>query len=207
MILIVNNYLKPGADYLGYHTLKDTFSTVLKEQFDTESVIVHFSEIDSLYLEKHPEITGVILSGSGDDWTTQYLDVYEGEWEMIRTAHVPILGVCAGHQLIALAFGGRIDRCPYGQEERGMIAVERLAADPLLEGLSPECVMSFYHMMEVSQLPAEFKNLGKTRKCKCQILAHHEKPIYGVQFHPELFTPEYTDGLQLLGNFIEMCKT
>lgn len=87
-----------------------------------------------------------------------------------------------------------------------MIAVERLAADPLLEGLSPECVMSFYHMMEVSQLPAEFKNLGKTRKCQCQILAHHEKPIYGVQFHPELFTPEHTDGLQLLGNFIELCK-
>ena len=121
--------------------------------------------------------------------------------EVIRAARVPVLGVCLGHQSIGVAFGGRVVRAPgpvHGKE-----APIRHVGQGLFERLTQGFQAARYHslVVEARTLPAELEATAWSRDGLIMALRHRERPVVGVQFHPEsVLTPE---GPALVRNFLD----
>ncbi len=114
---------------------------------------------------------------------------------------LPILGICLGHQLMALAYGGEVRTGRYGGFAR--VDVEVLDEDDILKGMAPALKVWASHQDEVSRLPPGFKLLARSGICEIEAMRHETKPLYGVQWHPEVSHTE--KGTSLLKNFLEVC--
>ena len=124
--------------------------------------------------------------------------------ETIRLAEergVPLLGVCLGHQAIAAAHGGVVERAP--APRHGKISRVEHAGRGLFAGMPNPFDAGRYHSLVVREagLPDELEVTARSEDGLVMGVAHRSKPIYGVQFHPEsVLTP---DGEKLLRNFLE----
>jgi len=119
--------------------------------------------------------------------------------DVIRRARVPVLGVCLGHQGIALEFGGTVSRVLPAHGEVAM--VEHDGVDPLFCGLPGTFDAVRYHSLAVDEpLPPKLRKIAWTADGTVMALRHVSRPIWGVQFHPESILTEY--GGELLGNFL-----
>ena len=114
----------------------------------------------------------------------------------------PVLGICYGMQLLALALGGRVD--PAARREYGHADVVIVAEDaPLLADLPEEMSVWMSHGDHVVDLPPTFAPLAIT-PTSVAAMGDVARGIYGVQFHPEVqHTPQ---GHDLLRNFaLDIC--
>jgi para-aminobenzoate synthetase len=119
--------------------------------------------------------------------------------EVIRRAMVPVLGVCLGHQGIALEFGGTVSRVEPAHGE--VAAIEHDGVDELFQGIPRTFDVVRYHSLAVDDpLPAELRKIAWTADGTVMGLRHVSRPLWGVQFHPESILSEY--GGELLGNFL-----
>lgn len=118
---------------------------------------------------------------------------------------LPILGVCLGHQMIGLHFGGEVVAAPelvHGKATRVFHdnrTIYRGLTDPFSAGR--------YHSLIVAErgLPPELEISARTTDGEIMGLRHRTLPIEGVQFHPEsILTPE---GERLLANFVSLTKS
>ena len=158
----------------------------------------------------HP--SHIILSGQSHPWDRYSPEKLAGVVEVIRKASQPTLGVCGGHQQIALAFGAPVDlmgRLEPGEgyegakRERGFFPVETTGGG-LFKGLPPQITVWHSHFDEVKELPRGFQATASNENCAIQAMQHTERPLFGVQFHPELFNEDHPDGRQVIENFLEM---
>ena len=78
-----------------------------------------------------------------------------------------------------------------------------LEKSKLFKGLKKEEKFKFIHEDYVDEVPKSFKVLFKTSNGMVQAIKHNDKPIYGVQFHPEI---SGINGKIVLDNFISLCK-
>ncbi|MDE0679059.1 MAG: aminodeoxychorismate/anthranilate synthase component II [Gammaproteobacteria bacterium] len=113
---------------------------------------------------------------------------------------VPLLGVCLGHQAIGQAFGGRIVRAP--KLMHGKLSAIRHEGDGLFDGLPQGFEATRYHSLVVEResLPETLQVNAETEQGVIMGLAHRERPVFGVQFHPESIASEH--GHALLANFL-----
>ena len=118
---------------------------------------------------------------------------------------IPTLGVCLGHQAIAVAFGGRWIHAP--ELVHGKTSPIRHDGKGVFAGLPDPFEAARYHSLVVDAqafpdcLEATAWSEARTGERLVMGLRHRSLPIEGVQFHPESYmTP---DGKRLLGNFIE----
>lgn len=209
-LLIINNE-KP-TDGLGWiPVIKEA---ILKIE-EVEFIIINHSEITSEKLnEINPDLiylTGRVKATSG--WTIdEILEDYSAELEMLRNIEIPTLGVCAGHQLIGIAHGsdfGKIVETADGEEdirELGFQEIELIKSSPLFNKLDNKFVCYQYHRDEVKVVPNGFELLASNKMCKIQAMKHKERNLYGVQFHPEQYNKENTDGKTILSNFLDMAN-
>ena len=125
-------------------------------------------------------------------------------WELqagtYREIELPILGICLGHQLIAETFGGAVGKGASGGYAH--VTVEIIEPDDIL-GMGPTINAWASHADEVSRLPNNFKKLARSAICEIEAMEHPSKPIYGVQWHPEVAHTEA--GNTLLLNFLKIC--
>ena len=99
-------------------------------------------------------------------------------------AKVPVLGICFGHQMLAQALGGRVDRNPLGREI-GTVELERIDADPLLDGEAEPYWVNMTHVDTVVDLPPGARVLARTALDRHAAIRFGEL-VWGVQFHPEI---------------------
>lgn len=115
---------------------------------------------------------------------------------------IPLLGVCLGHQAIAMALGGRVVRAP--EPVHGRTSLVWHAGTPLFAGLASPFHATRYHslLVERDTLPAELVPTAQTADGLIMALEHSAWPVYGVQFHPESILTE--GGHRLLANFLRL---
>jgi len=122
--------------------------------------------------------------------------------EIIAKINIPCLCICAAHQLLALVYGGEVGPAVY--PEFGPVEIEVIDENEILKGLKPSFIAWSSHNDEVKKLPNEFKLLAKSKKCLIQAVKHESKPIFGVQFHPEVY--HTVNGKKIFENFLGIIK-
>jgi len=110
----------------------------------------------------------------------------------------PILGLCYGHQLIAQMVGGKVE--PAEQREYGIAYVVIDKPAGVLKGLSEKEKVWMSHGDTVYSLPKEYESLAHTENCPVAAFRHKKRPIYGLQWHPEVVHTE--NGDKMLRNFL-----
>lgn len=194
---------------------------------------VHFADLAKQDLDASA-VDFVILSPQGTPWHKYCGELgrkLESAKELVKDVvlqgKMPVLGICGGHQFLALAFGGWVDfidpnfigSCPdrYPKDatsERGEVVVQILKEDRIFAGLAEKCdrfTVNENHYEEVKVVPEPFVNLAKSAVSEAQLMGIPQKPVYGVAFHPERCPDRGSgaatgvcDGRQILANFLKM---
>jgi GMP synthase (glutamine-hydrolysing) len=117
---------------------------------------------------------------------------------------VPVLGICYGMQITCHTLGGRI--LPAHSREFGRAPCTQVAGStsPLFRGIPQTFTAWMSHGDQVEMLAGDFNSIASTSTCPNAAVQHQSRPIYGIQFHPEVTHTEL--GGQLLANFVrEIC--
>ncbi len=123
--------------------------------------------------------------------------------EIVRESTVPLLGVCLGHQAIAVAFGGEVSHSPSGPLHGKTTEIYHNGSG-IYKGLPNPLVGGRYHSLAITKLPNELETTARTREGIIMGVKHRQKPIFGLQFHPEsVLTPQ---GLRIVENFLTFAK-
>lgn len=189
---------------------------------ELRAALVRLCAGDEILTEPYPAVSlnriaslqpsHIILSGQSHPWDNYSPESLAGVFEVITKTSLPVLGVCGGHQQLALAFGapiGLMARLEPGEgytgakRERGYFPVQT-TREGIFKDLPAEITVWHSHFDEVKALPAGFKVTASNETCPIQALAHESKPLFGVQFHPELFDEAHPEGRKILENFLKM---
>ncbi|WFB11953.1 aminodeoxychorismate synthase component I [Streptomyces sp. LX-29] len=121
---------------------------------------------------------------------------------VISASALPLLGVCLGHQGLCHVFGGTVDRAP--EVRHGRVSPVVHDGSGLFAGLPSPFEAVRYHSLAVDGLPAELTAAAWTPDGVLMGVAHRDKPLWGVQFHPESIGTAH--GHQLIRNFRELTR-
>ena len=186
MFLLIDNY--DSFTYNLWHYLGELGAEVVVKRNDALSVD------DALALKPQ----GIVISpGPSDpDHAGICLDLVR------RAGNVPLLGVCLGHQAIGQAFGGRVVRAPVPMH--GKVSSIGHNGSGVFAGLPDPFVATRYHSLIVDRagLPPSLSVTAETADGIIMGLAHRERPVHGVQFHPESIASQ--GGHDLLRNFLRL---
>jgi GMP synthase (glutamine-hydrolysing) len=144
---------------------------------------------------------GIILSGGPDSVTNSYTPRIP---QIVFDLEIPILGICYGMQTLAEQMGGQVisaDHKEFGHSEL------QITKDCILfDGLEKSLNVWMSHGDQVQDLPDDFELVASTATAPIAVMQHESKPIYALQFHPEVTHTE--DGQNVLNNYLfKVCKT
>ena len=116
--------------------------------------------------------------------------------------HIPLLGVCLGHQAIAAALGGRVARAREPMHGRASLIYHD--GQSLFAGLPNPISGCRYHSLEVEEqsLPRTLEVTARTADGTIMAIAHRDRPVVGIQFHPESILSDA--GFLLLARFLAL---
>ena len=138
---------------------------------------------------------GVILSGGP---SSVYAEGAPRCDPAIFEMGIPILGICYGMQIACLQMGGDVQSTE--SREYGRVRARITRPDRLLAGLPDEISVWMSHGDIVTDAGEQFVGIAGTPNCPVAAVKHRERPVYGVQFHPEVtHTPR---GGQIIRNFV-----
>ena len=185
-VLVVDNY--------------DSFVYNLVQYLGQLGVTCEVRRNDAVRAEEGLEFDGVLLSpGPGHpDEAGVCLD-------MVRTVagRVPLLGVCLGHQAVAVAYGGTVTRAP--ELLHGKTSQVHHRGEGVLAGLPDPFTATRYHSLAVNRedLPDALQVTALSESGVVMALRHRELAVEGVQFHPESVLTD--GGHRLLANWLVRC--
>lgn len=187
MIIILDN----GSQYT--HLIKRNMRDLGHSSETLVNRAAKLAEIEKM----KPE--AIILSGGPSSVTKGENFVSEEIVKKVAAGwDVPLLGVCYGHQLIAYALGGKVEKGKSAEYGLGKITVDN--EDLLFKGVPKEFTAWVSHFDEVKALPKGFVALAHSETCAIEAMRHKERRIFGTQFHPEVWHTEH--GEEMLKNFL-----
>ena len=166
--------------------------------------LVHYSEVEDL-----AETGAVVLSGSDAPWEDHGADAFAPLERALRATRAPVLGICAGMQLLTWFHGGAVEPLvtPGPPVERGFRRVELVEPDdPLTAGLGFAGEFYESHSWEVTRLPHGFTAIAVGARCRYEAFRRTGAPVWGVQFHPEAADEAHPAGERLLRNFFSYAQ-
>lgn len=189
MLTVVNN---------GTHFLRE-LGEALEALGITYGVV---SGCGSLGLDELAPGAGIILTGGEVHvYEPEHLAEVAVDEAVLSWEKVPILGICLGHQLIAHHYGAEVTPLPQPVDQYEVIRVRK--PDPLFEDLPRRFRVRVAHDDTVTSLPEPLVQLASSRLGRYEAIRHVDRPIYGLQFHPEASGRE---GLTILSNFARLCR-
>ncbi|MDR2845833.1 MAG: GMP synthase subunit A [Candidatus Methanoplasma sp.] len=145
------------------------------------------------------DLDGLVLSGGSPSVATDAnLMGYNGEY--LDKAEYPIFGICAGMQFLSEHFGGELG--PSTVPEFGKVELKVSKHDDLFRNLPDEFNVWASHNDEVKRVPEGFEVTASSPSCPVEGVRSLTRPIYGVQFHPEVENTE--NGPQIFQNFLDI---
>jgi len=117
-------------------------------------------------------------------------------------AGIPLFGVCLGHQCIGQYFGGKVVRA--GRLMHGKTSPVKHDGREIFADLPNPFAGTRYHslLVERESFPEELEITAQTEEGEIMGLRHRDKPVYGVQFHPESLATD--SGMKILQNFLAL---
>ena len=164
---------------------------------DYNTKVTNFS---NLSLDEIKNVDGVILSGGNRYSVIKDNEKFTKEIEIIKHSNIPIFGICLGFQLICYSYGEKIE--PIGKRIIGKREVTKIKKDYIFDDLDQLFVYQ-NHKFGVNYV----KNLiplARSKEC-VEVIKHPNKPIYGVQFHPEI-TSSDLNGCNIIYNFLNSIR-
>jgi len=148
------------------------------------------------HIEK--DVDGLILTGSKHNAKSLLPHEEKVIIEAIKK-NIPILGICGGHQVIGLFFGGKLGK--QRNRVKGFFKINIISKKGILKGLPNSTMMYESHIHNVS-LPKNFTLLATSNKTKNEAMKMNGKQVYSIQFHPSM-SGYY--GEMIFKNFIKIC--
>ena len=143
-----------------------------------------------------PDVIGVILSGS--PFSVHDPKAFQVDLTQF-VGRVPVLGICYGAQYIAHTGGGRVE--PADSREYGRAHLATIDThNPLFRGFDQDSQVWMSHGDTITAIPADCHVIASTPDVHFAAYASDTKPLWAVQFHPEVF--HSLQGKQLLKNFV-----
>ncbi len=167
-----------------YRVLRDLGAKVSIVPNDTP--LSSLSDADGLVLSGGSPSVGLEPEKMG--LSSEYLDSIDR----------PFLGICVGHHFIAHHFGGLTGKG--ASSEFGKAELEVSSTEGILEGLPVRFRVWESHNDEVRETPPGFRVLARTADCPVEAMMSESRPIYSLQFHPEVDETEY--GVEIFRNFL-----
>ncbi len=189
MFLVVDNY--------------DSFTFNLVHYIGEEGAVMKVVRNDKITVDEVARLDpeGIILSPGPCTPTEAGICV-----EAIQRlgAHIPIFGVCLGHQAIGQAYGGRVIRAPHLMH--GKTSTITHDGRGVFRGLNHAFTGTRYHSLIVERetMPACLSAVAASEDGLIMGLMHLEHPVHGVQFHPESIASE--NGHAIIRNFLEIAR-
>lgn len=162
------------------------------------------AELESLPYDEveAPTAEALVLSGSTDPWAIHHQRSLGRFYEELRRYPGPVLGICAGMQMLVRARGGVV--APASKATRGFGEIDVLDDSDLLAGLAPRFDAYSSHEDEVTRLPSEFRILASSDACAVEAVAAVDRPWWGTQFHPEAWDDDHPAGRAVVQRFAEL---
>lgn len=143
------------------------------------------------------QVDALVLSGGAPDVASE-AGRMGNNGEYLDQAEYPILGICAGMQFMATHFGGSTGPAIRAEFGRTRLYVD--VEDQLFRGVPRDFDVWESHNDEVKDVPEGFEVLAHSDTCKVEAMRSLKRPLYAVQFHPEV---ENTDhGADIFRNFL-----
>lgn len=111
---------------------------------------------------------------------------------------IPVLGICYGMQLAVQALGGQVKPCPSREYGRALCKIRE--ANGIFQGVPIETTVWMSHGDQVAATSHDFEPLASTETCPLAAVRHRTRPVYGLQFHPEVGHTPF--GSTILHNFL-----
>ena len=191
MILIIDN----GSQYT--HLIMRNC-----RDMDYDSTIVNNnSEYERSVKPIEDDIEYVILSGGPGSVYAGHNGLSEEVAKKVINGEKnwPLFGICFGHQVIAKVSGATVGRGKSAEYGISEVIIDK--EDRIFKDMPRRFKAWVSHFDEVKDVPEGFIPLAHSESCAIEAMAHKEKQIYSVQFHPEVWHTEYGD--RVIENFLE----
>lgn len=174
--LIIDN----GTKYLG--KLRD-----LVRELDEDITIKKWWTVDSNFAK---DFDLIVLSGGHQFSVVRNPELFKNEIELVKTLTKPILGICLGFEVIAYAYGATLTHSP--KYEKGIFKIEKVTDSPIFTKVNDFEVFENHGIRVKNLKDNEFLVPLAESMYGIEIIKHKNKPIYGFQFHPEMFVNKLT---------------
>lgn len=182
-VLLVNN----GTSYL------EQLRTLLS---GCEVTVVAYSDIDLITLDSFDVI---VLSGGHAFFVDGNSAKLSREIDLVRRCPKPILGICYGFEVIAQTYGAKLELM--SKKEHGFLDIQITKPGHIFQDMPLHFQVFESHRWVIKKVDSQLIELARS-KDGVEAFKHKKKPIYAVQFHPEMFV-EKSCGEEIFHNFLK----
>lgn len=145
------------------------------------------------------DVDGLVLSGGSPNVASDK-NAMGNNGEYLDRADFPVFGICAGMQFLSEHFGGVLG--PSAVPEFGKVGLDIVDHGGLFRNIPDRIDVWASHNDEVKNVPDGFDITARSVSCPVEAVRSRTRPIYGVQFHPEVENTQY--GPQMFQNFLDI---